>query len=42
MLIDFIQTQEQQFFRVAEKIITEPERYLQFDSISDFYKAVCW
>ncbi|MGK9154173.1 hypothetical protein [Acinetobacter radioresistens] len=40
MLTDFIQTQEQQFFRVAEKIMNEPERYLQFDSISDFYKAV--
>jgi hypothetical protein len=39
MLIDFIQIQKQKFEALALDIIAEPERYLDFDSVSDFYKV---
>lgn len=39
MLIDFIVLQKQKFQLLAEKIIAKPEQYLNFDSVSDFYKA---
>ena len=39
MIIDFVQIQKQKFEELVEKIIAQPERYLDFDSVSDFYKA---
>ena len=39
MLIDFIAYQKQQFAVLASQIVTEPEKYIAFDSVSDFYKA---
>lgn len=39
MLIHFNQAKLQQFDELAHKIIQNPEQYLQFDSVSDFYKA---
>ena len=39
MLIDFIAIQLQKFDLLAEKIVTSPEKYLQFESVSDVYKA---
>ena len=39
MLIDFRQAQLDRFLEVAEKIQALPQQYLQFDSVSDFYKA---
>jgi len=41
MIIDFQQAQLQKFMALAMKIEAEPELYLQFDSVSDFYK-VAW
>ncbi|OTG83797.1 hypothetical protein [Acinetobacter sp. ANC 4648] len=38
MLIDFIKYQLQQFDNLASRILPEPEKYVQFDSVSDFYK----
>lgn len=39
MLIDFVTIQLQKFDAVAKKIIATPEDYLQFESVSDFYKS---
>ena len=39
MIIDFHQAKLQKFIALAMKIEAEPEQYLQFDSVSDFYKA---
>lgn len=39
MLIHFNQAKLQQFDEIARKIIQNPEQYLQFDSVSDFYQA---
>lgn len=39
MIIDFHQAKLQKFIAQAMKIEAEPEQYLQFDSVSDFYKA---
>ena len=39
MIIDFVQIQKQKFEELVEKIMAQPEQYLDFDSISDFYKA---
>ena len=39
MLIDFHQAQLQKFMALATQVEAEPEHYLQFDSVSDFYKA---
>ena len=39
MIIDFVAMQIEKFQRLAEEIQSEPECYLDFDSVSDFYKA---
>ena len=39
MIIDFVQIQKQKFEELVEKIMAQPEQYLDFDSVSDFYKA---
>jgi len=39
MLIDFIQHQLKQFDEMASRIQAAPDHYIQFDSVSDFYKA---
>lgn len=39
MLIDFIEYQKQQFDKMAAQIVAHPEQYIDFDSVSDFYKA---
>ena len=39
MLIDFVQHQLQKFDELACQIQAEPEKYITFDSVSDFYKA---
>lgn len=39
MLIDFRQAQLDRFIELARKIQAQPQQYLQFDSVSDFYKA---
>ena len=39
MLIDFHQVQLQKFIALATQVEAEPEHYLHFDSVSDFYKA---
>lgn len=38
-LIDFKQAHLKQFDLLAMDILAYPERYLQFDSIADFYQA---
>lgn len=42
MIINFQQAQRQKFITLAMKIEAQPELYLQFDSVSDFYKADWW
>jgi len=37
MLIDFRQAQLDKFLQLATKIMENPQHYLQFDSVSDFY-----
>lgn len=39
MLIDFHEAQLRKFLQLAHKIEAEPSLYVQFDSVSDFYKA---
>lgn len=39
MIIDFIEIQKQKFDGIVQRIMAEPEKYLDFDSISDFYKS---
>ncbi|AWL29671.1 hypothetical protein DJ533_14385 [Acinetobacter defluvii] len=39
MLIDFISIQKNKFQILAKKIQAQPERFIDFDSVSDFYKA---
>ena len=39
MLIDFTQAQFHRFDELAGRIQADPEKYLNFDSVSDFYKA---
>ncbi|WP_151751463.1 hypothetical protein [Acinetobacter bereziniae] len=39
MLIDFVQIHKQKFEDLAQNIVDRPEKYLDFDSVSDFYKA---
>ncbi|MBJ9954878.1 MULTISPECIES: hypothetical protein [unclassified Acinetobacter] len=39
MLIDFVQVQKQKFENLAQNIVDRPDKYLDFDSVSDFYKA---
>ena len=40
MIIDFIQIQKLKFDQYAQKIMAKPECFLDFDSVSDFYKSV--
>lgn len=39
MMIDFIEIQKQKFDLVVQKIMAEPQKYVDFDSVSDFYKS---
>ena len=39
MIIDFIHVQKQKFDQLVQKIMAKPECFLDFDSVSDFYKA---
>lgn len=39
MLIDFVQHQLTQFDEMAARIRNTHEKYINFDSVSDFYKA---
>ncbi|ANF82302.1 hypothetical protein A3K93_08910 [Acinetobacter sp. NCu2D-2] len=39
MIIDFKQAQLAKFLAIAKKIQNQPELYLNFDHVSDFYKA---
>lgn len=39
MMIDFIEIQKQKFDEVVQKIMAEPQKYLDFESVSDFYKS---
>lgn len=39
MLISFDAFKQQKFDQMATKIMADPETYLCFDSVSDFYKA---
>lgn len=38
-ILDFNRHHQAKFDALAVKIQAEPERYLNFDSVSDFYKA---
>lgn len=39
MMIDFIEIQKHKFDQVVQKIMAEPQKYLDFESVSDFYKS---
>ena len=39
MLLSLDDYKCQQFDEAAEKIMTEPQKYCEFNSVSDFYKA---
>ena len=39
MIIDFIELQIQKFDQLALKIVENPDLYLCFEHVSDFYKA---
>ena len=39
MMIDFNLAQQQKFATFAQKIMSEPLDYVDFDSVSDFYKV---
>ena len=39
MLIDLVKIQSDKFDEMALKIEANPEHYLDFDSVADFYKA---
>lgn len=39
MLIDFIQYQLRQFEEMAARIQAAPEKYITFDSVSDFLQS---
>ena len=39
MLVSLEAFKQQKFDQVAAKIMADPESYLAFDSVSDFYKA---
>lgn len=41
MMINFTQAQLQKFDTLAQKIENQPHQYIDFDSVSDFYK-VSW
>jgi len=39
MLLSLDGYKQQQFDQIAEKIMAEPEKYCEFNSVSDFYNA---
>ena len=39
VIIDFHHAQIQKFLNLAQAIVQAPEQYIQFDHVSDFYKA---
>lgn len=39
MILNLVIYKQQQFDAMAQKIIAEPEKYIDFNSVSDFYKA---
>ncbi|RKG40093.1 hypothetical protein [Acinetobacter rongchengensis] len=39
MMIDFIEIQKHKFDQVVQKIMAEPQKYLDFEIVSDFYKS---
>ncbi|WP_109440927.1 hypothetical protein [Acinetobacter haemolyticus] len=40
MLLSLDAYKQQKFNQIATKIMADPETYLVFDSVSDFYKAI--
>jgi len=40
MILNLVIYKQQQFDAMAQKIMAEPEKYLDFSSVSDFYSAV--
>ena len=39
MILDFDQYKKDQFYAVALKVQSNPDHYLNFDSVADFYQA---
>ncbi|MDR2250593.1 hypothetical protein [Acinetobacter sp.] len=39
MILNLVIYKQQQFDTMAKKIIAEPEKYIDFNSVSDFYNA---
>ncbi|MEY2338204.1 hypothetical protein AB0879_008055, partial [Acinetobacter baumannii] len=39
MLLSLDAYKQQQFDQIAAKIMVEPEKYIDFNSVSDFYNA---
>ena len=39
MILNFDQYKKDQFYAVALKLQNNPEKYLNFDSVADFYQA---
>lgn len=39
MILNLVIYKQQQFDTAAKKIMAEPEKYIDFNSVSDFYKA---
>ncbi|ONN49818.1 hypothetical protein AC056_09465 [Acinetobacter genomosp. 33YU] len=39
MILNLVIYKQQQFDAVAQKIMAEPTKYIDFNSVSDFYKA---
>ncbi|MBO8210191.1 hypothetical protein [Acinetobacter nosocomialis] len=39
MILNLVIYKQQQFDAMAQKIMAEPEKYIDFNSVSDFYKA---
>lgn len=39
MILNLVIYKQQQFDTAAQKIIAEPAKYIDFNSVSDFYKA---
>lgn len=39
MILNLVIYKQQQFDVMAQKIIAEPEKYIDFNSVSDFYNA---
>ncbi|MBJ9722437.1 hypothetical protein I5515_11550 [Acinetobacter calcoaceticus] len=40
MILNLVLYKQQQFDAMAKKIMAEPEKYIDFNSVSDFYSAV--